>query len=111
MGCLKNQTIPVNAFDPYLVRVQISDLDSNLGDYTLEDVIDLVFEVTKPDDTEVTFSPTIIETQTETLLVASYVLQDGDLDLCGGWSVLPVMNVGGPSPVYGTRRPFTVSAP
>lgn len=109
MSCIENQTIPLNAFDPYVLRVRITDSDVNQGDFTLLDVQDLDFSLRKPDESEVTFTPVLIEEQTAELIVATYTLQTGDLDQCGGWSVAPVMNTGGPSSVYGTRRPFTVA--
>ena len=74
-------------------------------DYDCSTATDLIFNVRKPDGSEVDWTPTVVGLNGETL---EYTIESGDLDIAGVWTVQPFVKFSPAQEWSGDPVQFTV---
>ena len=107
MGCDTREEITQGAVDPYHLRFDVTNNETDASDVEFTDVVSASFDVQRPDNSVVNW-PAQIESVSETVIRLAYAFQAGDLDLLGEYQVKPKLVTAGGGLLFASERRFTV---
>ena len=107
MSCNSREEITQGAFDPYHLRFDVINNETDASDVDLTDVVSASFGVQRPDNTVVNW-PAQIESVSDTYIRLAYAFQSGDLDLLGEYQVKPKLVTASGGLLFASERRFTV---
>ncbi len=107
MSCRDRDTIPQGAVDPYHLRINVTNTETEAEDIDLTDVVDAAFDVKRPDGTAVSW-PAQIESVSALTIRIAYAFQPTDLDQLGEFQVVPKLITALGGILFGRTRRFTV---